>query len=215
MAVYTYSITNDFPNQLVSVRRLREEVIALGGAALMEHIHVDEAADICYVVTTVTLSGPQKAGLDGVIAAHTGDSYEVEIVYAEIKMVDQLVNITNTTPWQELGGVVIDPYKVVPASRINNAFIRLTGAIRTFGTEVQFILAEDVGGLGTTINVLRSPPFDAPDTSNQWRIGEVVTNLPLTGGQRNIYTLAARLRGSTFAAIRYAQVTLMEKRDFR
>ena len=215
MAVYTYSISGDFPNQLVSIRRLREEIIALGGAALMEHVHVDEENDTCYIVTTVTLSGPQKAGLDGVVAAHTGDSYEVEIHYAELKMVDQLVNITTTNPWQELGGVVFDPYKIVPASRINNAFVRLTGAIRTVGTEVQFILAEDVGGLGSTINVLRSPPFDAPDTSNNWRIGEVVTNVPLTGGERNIYTLAARLRGSSSAAIRYAQVTLMEKRDFR
>jgi len=215
MAIYTYSISGDFPNQQVSIRRLREEIIALGGAALMEHIHVDEEADTCYVVTTITLSGPQKAGLDGVIAAHTGDSYEVEIHYAELKMVDQLVTITNTTPWQELGGVVFDPFKVVPASRINNAFVRLTGAIRTDGTEVQFILAEDVGGLGSTINVLRSPPFDAPNTSNNWRIGEVVTNVPLTGGEKNIYTLAARLRGSSSAAIRYAQVTLMEKRDFR
>ena len=30
MAIYTYSISGDFPNQLVSIRRLREEVIALG-----------------------------------------------------------------------------------------------------------------------------------------------------------------------------------------
>lgn len=215
MAMYVYSISGDFPNQIVSIRRLREEIIALGGAALMEHIHVDEAADTCYIVTTITLSGPQKAGLDGVVAAHTGDAYEVEIHYAELKIVDQLVNITTTTPWQELGGVVFDPYKLVPASRINNAFVRLTGAFRSNGTEVQFVLAEDVGGLGSTINVLRSPPFDAPDTSNNWRIAEVVTNVPLTGGERNIYTLAARLRGSSSAAIRYAQVTLMEKRDFR
>lgn len=215
MAIYTYSISGDFPNQQVSIRRLREEIIVLGGKALMEHIHVDEAIDTCYVVTTVTLSGPQEAALDGVIAAHTGDSYEVEIHYAELKIVDQLITITNTTPWQELGGIIVDPYKVVPASRINNTFIRLTGAIRTDGTEVQFVLAEDVGGLGSTINVLRSPPFDAPNTGNEWRIAEVTTNVPLTGGERNIYTLAARLRGSTSAAIRYAQVTLTEKRDFK
>jgi hypothetical protein len=215
MAVYTYSLSGDFPNQEVSIRRLREEIIALGGAALMEHVHVDEANDTCYIVTKVTLTAPQKTALDGVIAAHTGDAYQVEIVYADIKMVDQLINITTTSGWQELGGIVVDPYKVVPASRINNVFIRLTGAIRTQGTEVQFVLAEDVGGLGTTINILRSPPFDAPDTSNAWRIGEVETNVTLTGGEKNVYTLAARLRGSTSAAIRYAQATLLERRDFR
>lgn len=215
MAVYTYSISGDFPNQEVSIRRLREEIIALGGSELMEHIHVDEAADTCYVVTKITLSGPQKTALDGVIAAHTGDSYQVEIHYAELKMVDQLINITTTTGWTELGGIVFDPYRVVPPSRINNVFVKLTGAIRTDGTEVQFVLTEDVGGLGTTINTITNPVFNAPNTGNEWRIGEIDTNVALTGGQRNIYTLAGRLRGSSSAAIRYAQALLLEERDFR
>jgi len=213
MAVYTYSISSDFPNQIVSIRRLRSEIIAVGGEGLLEHIHVDESNDTCYIVTPIDLSGPQKTALDGIIAAHTGEPYSVEIVYGSMKVVDQVINITTTTAWQELGGVVFNPTKVVPIKRLPLVVVRLEGAIRTQGTEVQFLLAEDLDGSGD-IQTLVSPPFDVPNTANNWVIGSIETNVNLRQGN-NIYTVAARLRTSTSAAIRYAKLTVLEKRDFR
>jgi hypothetical protein len=213
MAVYTYSISNDFPNQVVSIRRLRSEIIAAGGEGLLEHIHVDEASDTCYIVTPITLSGPQKTALDDVIASHTGNPYSVEIVYGSNKVIDELLSITETTNWQELGGVVVNPTTIVPVKRLPLVVIRLEGAIRTQGTEVQFLIAEDLNGSGD-IQTLISPPFSAPNTANNWILGSIDTNVNLRQGN-NIYTVAARLRGSTSAVIRYAKLTVLEKRDFR
>lgn len=213
MTVYTYSISNDFPNHVVSIRRLRSEIIAVGGEGLLEHINVDESNDTCYIVTPTTLTGPQKNALDGIIAAHIGNPYRVEIGYGGYKVIDQLVSITQTTTWQELGGIVFNPTTLIPIKRLPLVVVRLEGAIRTQGTEVQFLIAEDLNGSGD-IQTLISPPFGAPNTANTWVLGSIDTNVELRQGN-NIYTVAARLMGSTSAAMRYAKLTVLEQRDFR
>jgi len=208
---YAYSIINDFPNQKVNLPNLRYEILALGGTATLLYINKDVALDTVDVWIDRDLTGPQKSALDGVIAAHLGTEREVLLLHASTKLVDSVIQITTTTPWQELGGVVMDPTLLIPAHRLSNAFIRVLGAIKTDGTEVEVTIGEDLNSDGSSIVSLVTPVLDIPDTSDSWVVGEFDTNVSLREG-KNSYTIGARLRGSTSAALRYAQAMLFEKR---
>jgi hypothetical protein len=208
---YAYSIINDFPNQKVNLPNLRYEILALGGTATLLYINKDIALDTVDVWIDRDLTGPEKSALDGVITAHLGTEREVFILHASTKLVDSVIQITTTTPWQELGGVVMDPTLLIPAHRLSNAFIRVLGAIKTDGTEVQVTIGEDLNSEGSSIVSLVTPVLDIPNTSDGWVVGEFDTNVALREG-KNTYTIGARLRGSTSAALRYAQAMLFEKR---
>lgn len=208
---YAYSIINDFPNQKVNLPNLRYEILALGGTATLLYLNKDVALDTVDIWIDRDLPGPAKTALDGVVAAHLGTEREVFLLHASTKLVDSVTPITTTTPWQELGGVVMDPTLLISAHRLSNAFVRVLGAIKTDGTEVQVTIGEDLNSDGSSIVSLVTPVLDIPDTSNSWQVGEFDTNVELREG-KNTYTIGARLRGSTSAALRYAQAMLFEKR---
>jgi hypothetical protein len=208
---YAYSIINDFPNQKVNLPNLRYEILALGGTATLLYLNKDVALDTVDIWIDRDLTGPEKNALDGVIAAHLGTEREVFILHSQTKLVDSIVQITTTTPWQELGGVVVDPTQFIPLNRLPNAFLRVLGAIKTDGSEVQVTIGEDLNSDGSSIVSLVTPLLGIPNTSDSWVVGEFDTNVALREG-KNTYTIGARLRGSTSAALRYAQAMLFEKR---
>jgi hypothetical protein len=71
---YTYSITNDFPNQAVDVDTLTDQINASSiSSGVLEGITLRTPnTDDCYIVFDVALSAPDVTTLDGVVAAHTG-----------------------------------------------------------------------------------------------------------------------------------------------
>jgi len=68
---YTYSVSTDFPNQVVSAARLIEEIQASAIVTALDHI--DVAGDVCDIWFKADLSTGDETLLDGVVAAHTGE----------------------------------------------------------------------------------------------------------------------------------------------
>lgn len=67
---YTYSITGDFPNQLVNVPLLKQEV---GDSAIATALsYIDIEGDSCDVWFVDALSGGDQTILDGIVATHQG-----------------------------------------------------------------------------------------------------------------------------------------------
>lgn len=72
---YTYSITNDFPNDSVNASDLAEDIEDSSiASATLDYINVGiSAADNCDIVFDVALSGADLTTLNGIVAAHLGD----------------------------------------------------------------------------------------------------------------------------------------------
>lgn len=71
---YTYTISIDFPNGVVDVDTLSQEIDASSiSSGVLEGVTTDTpAADTCYIQFDLALSAPDVTTLDGIVAAHTG-----------------------------------------------------------------------------------------------------------------------------------------------
>lgn len=81
-----YSISGDFPNQVVAAGVLEAEILLeFGSSPLCEY--VSTYGDVCTIEFDIALSGPQKTTLDGIVAAHQGTftltSTEITLVNEE------------------------------------------------------------------------------------------------------------------------------------
>jgi hypothetical protein len=70
---YTYSITNDFPNDLVASNKLSIEIEASSIVGTLERI--DTVGDDCDIWFADALSGGDQTTLNGLVAAHSGSEY--------------------------------------------------------------------------------------------------------------------------------------------
>jgi hypothetical protein len=72
---YDYTVTSAFPNQAVTLLRLKKEIEASAIATALDHLSWDEDGDTCSVFMADALSAPDKTTLDAVVAAHQGAAY--------------------------------------------------------------------------------------------------------------------------------------------
>jgi hypothetical protein len=69
---YTYSISNDFTNQIVNPSRLSTEI---GGSSIITALdYINTFLDDCDIWFKAALSGGEETTLSGVVAAHTGEA---------------------------------------------------------------------------------------------------------------------------------------------
>ena len=71
---YTYSITNDFPNQAVDITKLTVEIGESTIVTALSHINTD--GDVCDIHFSDALSGGDETVLDGLVAAHDGEALD-------------------------------------------------------------------------------------------------------------------------------------------
>lgn len=83
---YTYSIQNDFPNHIVCVDRLTNEIRA--SSIIVAFTGITTAGDVCNVIFKDELSTDDKTTLDGLVAVHSGEALPVDT---------QPVEVTNPT----------------------------------------------------------------------------------------------------------------------
>jgi len=72
MTTYTYSIHNDFPNHAISSDRLTSDIISSSIIIALDCINT--SGDQCDIIFKTTLSDGDKLILDGLVAAHSGES---------------------------------------------------------------------------------------------------------------------------------------------
>jgi hypothetical protein len=82
---YTYSISTDFPNQVVNATRLKNEVVASAIVTAIDYINT--SGDDCDLWFKAALSEGDETILDGLVAVHSGAELPTEI---------QSVEVTNT-----------------------------------------------------------------------------------------------------------------------
>jgi hypothetical protein len=96
---YTYSISGDFPNQLVDIDRLTREIRQSVIVIALDYINT--SGDDCDIWFKDALSGGDETVLDGIVAAHSGDplpdaALPVSISYAEMTVVDGYTSTAST-----------------------------------------------------------------------------------------------------------------------
>ena len=94
---YTYSISNDFPNQKVDTDRLIKEIADdVTITTSLDCINTD--GDVCDIWFADVLSAPEVTALDTVVANHSGDP----IIYTTDVYGESLpILLTNSTTWVE------------------------------------------------------------------------------------------------------------------
>jgi hypothetical protein len=68
---YTYSITDDFPNQAANLETLESEVTSAGLSSVLSYINSNETE--CYFIFDTALSSGDETVLNGVVTNHTGE----------------------------------------------------------------------------------------------------------------------------------------------
>lgn len=71
MVDYQYDIT-DFPNQVVNLESLQQEIDASISSQPVDFVNYEDAITTCFVFYDTALSGPDQTILDEVISRHTG-----------------------------------------------------------------------------------------------------------------------------------------------
>jgi len=202
MVTYEYSIINDFPEQRAHITTLKK---AVGASAIVGDIQsIERVGDVVSLVFSDGLSNGDKILLDSIVAAHLG--YGVEIVFhATSKLCNEEVAITSDQVWQTLGGVVTNIAFFIPDLTTALGRITLYGKTTADGAELRVV---EGGGGG---DVVISDSFALGDTSTEWVTKKFSTNVPPRGGDY-AYRLEGRLNGATQASIKFASMTLLEKK---
>ena len=72
MEKYIYSITNDFPNQVVNTTKLFSEIGESDIVTESSHISTDESEDVCNIFFEDSLSSGEEDILDSLVSVHDG-----------------------------------------------------------------------------------------------------------------------------------------------
>lgn len=72
---YTYSISDDFPNETVAPEVLTDEINTSESISeTVDHIHIKN--DDCDIWMSAALDGAEQTALNAIVAAHQGESYQ-------------------------------------------------------------------------------------------------------------------------------------------
>lgn len=199
MTSYPYPVSA-FPNGKFAPSGLHAAVVADTGITTALVAVTGENATSCAFLFEADLSGSEETALDAIVAAHTGVIYDIKF-HATSKLVDDAIDITGTTEWQVLGGVVTNIEFFV--HDLTMARGRIVGSAKTEGTGATLQLVEVSG---TTETVVAS--FDLPDTSGEWQPIKFSTSSPGSGDLT--FRLEGKLGGATSAALRFTSSSLLE-----
>jgi hypothetical protein len=72
---YTYSISNDFPNNIVNLIRLTSEITGSDITIALDYMNTDD--DDCDIWFKADLTSPDETTLSGIVAVHTGAEPDV------------------------------------------------------------------------------------------------------------------------------------------
>lgn len=201
MALYTYSVSEDFPNDAVHLTKLADEVFASSLAVRPTSVTVE--GDVCTIEFTDTVDEPT---LDTVVGAHDGIAPTRLKFHASSTMTaphggagHPETRAFTDTNWIALSGVVTSVgFFVLDVTR---AIGRVVGEIKTDGTCKLRIVRLD----GTPL----SAEYEHGDTEGAWEAFSLQTNQPPDEAQTT-YKLEGKVVTATSAEIRYASMTLLE-----
>ncbi len=163
MADYTYSIQNDFPNQLVDAGALTAEIEA--STTIVQTLSgIGISGDVVTVTFVLALGDPTETDeLDTIVGAHQGPPVEVPEALGEIPIVAE--NKSLDTSDQVWGAIALSPAygENVAAGfalvyRSNNCDVEITlrtwdGTTETTVTQATFADTSDVFTLGAVAEV--------------------------------------------------------------
>ena len=199
-ASYTYALTDFVASSgKVNPGKLVEEVSA---ALAITPTTVDVDADVVITFTDALSSG-DETDLNAVVAAHTGIRTNL-IFHAASKLINESLEITSESDWQDLGGAVTNIGFFI--KDLANARGRVVSACKTVGSGAQLRIVEDNGV--DTPTVLRAA-FDIGDTGGNWLLKKFFTDTNPSSGDAQ-FILQGRLNGATSASIRFVTLTLLE-----
>lgn len=199
---YSYSISQDFPNQMVNLSTLTQEIVASAIVTALDHINEDETADECDIWFVDALSAGDQTILDGIVAAHQGNEPYVFQFRASSKVVgSQGKTITSPTEWEDIGGAVTNiSFFVADASK---AWGRFSGDVKTNGAGAKLRVIRQSDGL------VCSADIPIPDTEGEWAIVSFWANQNQPANPDR-FVLQGYLNGATSFEVRDYAVSLME-----
>lgn len=202
MSTYTYSISEDFPNEKVAPEKLRQEIVGSGEFAPTFE-GVDTHGDDCDLTFGAALSEAEEAALDAIVAAHDG----IEVVYAykiASTIIGQSQDIVDDQTWQELGGVAVNVQFYCQDLAKAYAIVEYSAKAVGSGAQLRVIEVDDDGNV-----VVMSDAAPLADSSGAWKVAKFLTNHSPASGDRT-YILQGRLNGATSASVRFASFVLVE-----
>jgi len=100
---YTYSISEDFPNQKVNSTLLSKEID--GSAIVTALYYIFTTGDVCDIWFDDALSGGDQTILDGLVAAHQG----TDVSDTPQTVTDEAESISTTTEYRDKIDATLDP----------------------------------------------------------------------------------------------------------
>lgn len=199
---YTYSILNDFPNQVVNDSALAQQIAGSGISTALNHIDTDEADDTCDIWFDDALSVDDQLILDGVVAAHQGTPPLVFQFKASSKVLEGPKSVAAPADWEDLGGAVTNISFFVPD--VSKAWGRFSGQVRTTGAGGKLrVVRESDRAVCTPVDI------NVPDTAGAWVIVSFWANQNQPPDPDR-FILQGYLNGATSFEVRDYAVSLME-----
>lgn len=200
---YSYSIANDTLNGNINTPKIEKEItdLALGSASFLSTL-VAPQRDLLKISFDGELNAGDKTSLDNTVGNHDGLPMDEYIFIANSSLITQPITVTQDATWEEISGVVTTPDEFI--SDLNEAVGRITGMIKTSGTQAQLKVLEDGS------KEMLSAPYDVADTSGAWQSFQFLTDVAPASGMHE-YSLMARLNGATSAEIKFTSLTLLRK----
>lgn len=204
MNTYIFSLSTNFPNNLLAPRQLMVEIqsqITITKTCL----GISRIGDEVSIMFEDVLSTDEQVVLTTIVAAHQGVEYRY-IFHASSTLVGPATTITESS-WQELGGAVSNP--AFFTSDVANCRGRISFMYKTTGTSSDLRIVEK--GSSIPDLVLNSQIYQLPDTLGEWKIGRFWTDIPPRGGGDVVYVLEGQLNGATNASIKFCSLSLLER----
>jgi hypothetical protein len=203
MSSYSYVISTDFPNQVVNVASLNDEVLAVELSSTLLGISVEDSADSCVLDFNSDLSGDDETTLDGVVAAHTGGPATRFEFLAPSMLLHEEREITSDADWTDVGGVTTTVSSFV--CDCSCAWGRVIGQVKVSGSgvEMRVVRASD----GAVLNSTSALPAD---TSGAWDNFQFWANQNQPE-ETDAFILQARRNGATSLFVRFFSMSLLEK----
>ena len=140
--------------------------------------------------------------LDGIIASHVGVPPAPDPIFlASTTLVEIPLDITETSTWQDLGGVRTSIGFFEPD--MNKVIGRIIGDYRTDGLGAELRLVK-----GPT-EILISAETPLADTASVWQEAYLLSPPGSADPQSQTYILQGRLNGATSAQLRFMSMSLM------
>ena len=203
---YPYAVPGGFPALAAGLTRpnLTKLKNAIAASSIATPFYIDYRDGSCIVVMANPLSAGDETALNVIIAAHDGVAKKRLIYHGSSKLVDTEVAIVGNN-FVPLGGVVANPAFFV--KDFTNAFARLVLGHRATDGDIELRIVEHDGT--TEVELVKGI---YPDSGGAWKHDMTTDTTVELRPTRNTYELQGRLVDAASASIRYASISLLERR---